>query len=357
MAETLDGASTKPISSPPPSTSQTPTFTSVNRSSSSNALLTAKPSTDGLRHNGVSSKSALPESQPMTATSSSSSHPPEQTNGATPETNGASPYGTRSRNRTGNSRPNYAEDRDPDMDFEFSANRKPHAMTFVDKERSSGTNTRRSSNAAIPTPPQATTKAASPSSSRDPLPGMSSFSLSGENGSEHAAPAPSRKRKAPGATPGTQPVATAPSISAAAPMRKATSSAAVLSSRASNLMSFALCRGYLKNGKLKADDGTILSVDGTLIIPPAIESYRTLPSISATTLCTDAAQTRSTSSANRRESHITLHVSWNSCMWTTTDPDLSTRCESIGTSGLATSSGGSMTPELSSLRCNPTLAL
>ena len=269
MAETLDGASTKSISSPPLSTSQTPTFTSVNKSTSSNALLTAKPSTDGLRHNGISSTSALPESQPMTATSSSSSHPPEQTNGVTPETNGASPYGTRSRNRTGNSRPNYAEDRDPDMDFEFSANRKPHAMTPADKERSSGTNTRRSSNAAVPTPPQAIAKAASPSSSRDPLPGMSSFSLSGENGSEHAAPVPSRKRKAPGATPGTQHVAPTPSTSAAAPIRKASSSAAVLGARASNLMSFASCRGYLKNGKLKADDGTILSVDGTLIsFPP-----------------------------------------------------------------------------------------
>lgn len=272
MAETLDGASTKPISSPPPSTSQAPTFTSVNKSSSSTVLPAAKPSTDALRlnGNGISSKSALPESQPMTATSSSSSHPPEQTNGATPDTNGASPYGTRSRNRTGNSRPNYAEDRDPDMDFEFSANRKPQAINLADKERSSGTNTRRSSNAAIPTPPQATTKAASPSSSRDPLPGMSSFSLSGENSSEPAAPAPSRKRKAPGATPGTQPVATASSTSAAAPARKATSSAAMLNATASNLMSFTWCRGYLKNGKLKADDGTVLSVDGMPTPPPSL---------------------------------------------------------------------------------------
>src|ERR1700760_4678107 len=60
------------------------------------------------------SSETIAQSQPMTATaSSSSSLPPPLENGD----NAASGYGTRSRNRTGG-RPNYAEDKELDLEIE-----------------------------------------------------------------------------------------------------------------------------------------------------------------------------------------------------------------------------------------------
>jgi len=32
--------------------------------------------------------------------------------------------------------------------------------------------------------------------------------------------------------------------------------------RETNMLSFETCQGYLKNGKLKADDGTLLALNG-----------------------------------------------------------------------------------------------
>src|SRR5436190_7287769 len=58
-----------------------------------------------------------PQSQPMTATSSSSSSS-EAPGQDTTLSNAPAPYGTRSRNRIGAPRPNYAEDHDVDTEFE-----------------------------------------------------------------------------------------------------------------------------------------------------------------------------------------------------------------------------------------------
>ncbi|KAI1610564.1 bromodomain and PHD finger-containing protein 3 [Exophiala viscosa] len=57
-----------------------------------------------------------PQSQPMTATASSSSQNPPQENGGA---SAAGSYGTRSRHRTG-TRPNYAEDKDLDVELDAS---------------------------------------------------------------------------------------------------------------------------------------------------------------------------------------------------------------------------------------------
>src|ERR1700709_2427937 len=57
------------------------------------------------------------QSQPMTATGSSSSLQPPLENGDS----AASGYGTRSRNRTGGARPNYAEDKEVDLEIEAAA--------------------------------------------------------------------------------------------------------------------------------------------------------------------------------------------------------------------------------------------
>jgi hypothetical protein len=61
--------------------------------------------------------------QPMSKSNSSDSHTAAKDAGPA-GIGGASPYGTRSRNRTGNSRPNYAEDKDIEMDFDAFPDRK-----------------------------------------------------------------------------------------------------------------------------------------------------------------------------------------------------------------------------------------
>ena len=223
-------------------------------------------------------KSTNLDSQPMTTTSSSSMPSDQQANNSMDAT-GASPYGTRSRNRTGNPRINYAEDREPEMEYEWSS-RKPHAGSGPsipssaqpgNGDKPSAANTRRSSTTA-PIVPPTNNKAAFPAVQKDHIPGMSSFSVNPE--SNTAPSAPSRKRKAPANGPppphasSTMAQNPAPVISrrtAGVPNHKA--------SRETNLMTFETCQGYLKNGKLKADDGTVLAVNGTLVYL-AISSQR-----------------------------------------------------------------------------------
>ena len=219
-------------------------------------------------------KSINLESQPMTATSSSSSMPSDQQANNPMDATGASPYGTRSRNRTGNPRPNYAEDREIEMEYEWSSTKRPHAGSGPsipnsapsgDGDKPSAANTRRSSTTA-PIAPPTINKAAVPTVSKDHLPGMSSFPVNPEPNT--APPAPSRKRKAPGNGPATSHTTSAP-IQTPAPSipRRTAGVSNAKASRGTNLMTFESCQGYLKNGKLKADDGTLLAVNGTFIYP------------------------------------------------------------------------------------------
>ena len=251
---------------------QNSTFASVNKQSALKPLSQSPTSASSFscatRTNGASASYPPAESHAMTATSSSSSIPTDQPNGNAPETNGASPYGTRSRNRSANTRPNYAEDRDADMDFEYTSTKKAHATAFpavsqiCEADKSSGSNSRRSSNNAPPTATPSA-KAVLATASKDHLPGMSSFSINPELPNVTPAPAPSRKRKAPGAAP----VNNTPSINvrtttSTGSSRRAVSTVTGASTRTTNLMTFENCQGYLRNGKLRADDGTVLSVDG-----------------------------------------------------------------------------------------------
>ena len=252
-----------------PPTTHISSFASVNKPAAfappSQSAPSASPPPSAARSNGAPALHPPAESHPMTATSSSSSLPPEQQNGAPADSNGASPYGTRSRNRTGNSRPNYAED--ADMDFEYTSSRKAHAAALPttsqmnEVEKSSGSNTRRSSNTATPAPPSLT-KSTPANTSRDHLPGMSSFSVNPGSPNAASAPAPSRKRKAPGAAPGPHTTPVNIQASNALTSRRAASTLIAASTRTTSLMSFDNCQGYLKNGKLKSDDGTVLNVDG-----------------------------------------------------------------------------------------------
>ena len=217
-------------------------------------------------------KSTHLDSQPMTNTSSSSSGVPDQQSITSTDANGASPYGTRSRNRTGNARPNYAEDREREMDFEWPSSKRIHvaansgASSIVlpgDGDKASATNTRRSSTTA-PAGAMTTNKPVAVSPQNHNLPGMSSFSVYPETTTPPIAP--SRKRKAPGSGPATAHTSSAVTQTSASSLsRRVVPPSSASKLRTTNLMTFENCQGYLKNGKLKADDGTVLAVNGMLL--------------------------------------------------------------------------------------------
>lgn len=215
-----------------------------------------------------SSKPVAFNSQPMTKSLSASAVSSTQ-GGPAAETSGSSPYGTRSRNRTGNARPNYAEDREME-EFDWHSTKKatnsrasPAASLpqVAESDKSVGVSTRRSSNA---TSGAANGKVGPPNSSKDSIPGMSTFSL-GADGSAAIHPPPSKKRKAPG-TNGNSANATTSlgNNSSNGHSRRHISTASAIDPRQTNMLSFDHCQGYLKNGRLNADDGTSLGINGTL---------------------------------------------------------------------------------------------
>ncbi|KAL1956894.1 hypothetical protein VTO42DRAFT_6742 [Malbranchea cinnamomea] len=218
---------------------------------------------------GFSAVNAV-DSQPMTATTSSSTLPdntdPPTSSSSTPAPT-SGPYGTRSRNR-GSQRPNYAEDHDIDADLEFvtsknntskrpsSANQNSNRTNTPnsDGDKSTGASTRR-------------TQAVVNSTTKEPIPGMSTFSANPNAGNG------SRKRKQPGSN---QTVQGSSTPNGANSSKKFIASASrPESSSVSNMMTFNNCRGYLKNGKLKADDGTVLAPNDHvyLICEPPGEPY------------------------------------------------------------------------------------
>ena len=204
------------------------------------------------------------ESQPMTASNSTSSNPSIKDVGAG-AAGGTAPYGTRSRNRTGTSRPNYAEDKELDGEFEVAATQK----------ESNGRKTARTADLGSSIP--ANTIQKPPDSELDqivtvqshykePIPGTSTFSAN-PTSTSLSGPSTSKKRKANG-QPATaiQPQLQAPLqsvITAQAVTRRASMAAQVVAGvRDSNMLSFDNCGGHLKNERLVADDATILEVNG-----------------------------------------------------------------------------------------------
>ena len=176
------------------------------------------------------------------------------------EMTGPSPYGTRSRNRTGSTRPNYAEDKEVDMDFEWSSNKKQNppaanSVQQVDSDKSSGAGTRRSTGNGGPVTSK-NAAAVSPAP-KEGIPGMSTFSV---NSDPNTAMPQGKKRKAPGGNMST--LGVSGHTSSHGPGRKNNASTSTGSSRESNMYSFDNSQGYIKHGKLKADDGTTFSVNG-----------------------------------------------------------------------------------------------
>lgn len=189
---------------------------------------------------------AVTQSAPQTAQTSSgpaqTSQPPSQVDGVVDAMAAdIATYGTRSRNRTGTSRPNYAEDQE--MDFEASS-----AATTKKKP------------AAEATPSTGPSASGTKQAARHAL-DSSSANANGSSGKESTPGVTSKKRKAAGASTTltqTPPVSNSP---APAAVRKPAASGAA--ARETNIMSFSKHRSCLnKKGELVADDGTRLMANG-----------------------------------------------------------------------------------------------
>lgn len=222
----------------------------------------------------------------------------------------ASPYGTRSRNRGGNSRPNYAEDKD--MDMEIFDQLHPQKRDDDSKKTSrqvvssSVVNTDDQQNTPPPPPPALPTRttnglsSSSSTSSRKPLPADNKQSQAAATAKDSASNAnpptgagssgstqttSSKKRKAATQSSNNQPSA-AESTHVPANAKKPSNNnhngnnAAVSNGvdkgyAATNLLTFENCGARLKDGKLIADDGTILDVNDHvyLVCEPPGEPY------------------------------------------------------------------------------------
>ena len=203
----------------------------------------------------------------------------------------ASPYGTRSRNRNGASRPNYAEDKDIDMDlFEMYPERRDDDPKRAATRQTSASNAAQAaaprsvngpsrkalpSDDTKPTAPQNSTKEHRHSSPAVP----SNVTTAPANGSTK-----SKKRKAePNLAPSaSQTLTTAHANTSGAQKRQGAGSQSAAtngnvhgngtgSSRSkdsgyseTNMLTFENCQARLQDGKMVADDGTVLDVNGEL---------------------------------------------------------------------------------------------
>lgn len=162
----------------------------------------------------------------------------------------AGPYGTRSRGRNA-PRPNYAEDRDIDMEFEVAPTKTAKALNSIvngsksDSEKSSPAQPRKS----------LTNGTGSNSAPKESIPGTSSFSARPDdvNGTGSL-----RKRKHTASTPNSS-----SSAGGNAAKRQFTLPPGESDGRHfTNMVSFETSQPFLKDGKLTADDGTTFALNG-----------------------------------------------------------------------------------------------
>ena len=185
------------------------------------------------------------------ASSPSESATPDESEGAA-----AAPYGFRSRQRNSGSRPNYAEDKDADVDIEMNgmhtkaaAARRSGAASYQVEELWEGS-TRRGFSAINGVPKSVP---GNPQVPRDSIPGTSTFAANPTTTTT------SRKRKHPGSST----TMTTSATHSLAPRPKGSGGANGRLQPETNMMTFDRCGGYLNaNRQLKADDGTVLSANG-----------------------------------------------------------------------------------------------
>ncbi|RAL66939.1 hypothetical protein DID88_007721 [Monilinia fructigena] len=173
---------------------------------------------------------------------------------------GGAAYGTRSRNRSSTSRPNYAEDKETDVDIEIAAAMKEgrKAARANDSRPSASTdNTSSITPAKKTTAPESEPVATTQNNNKEPIPGTSTFSAN-----PSAPTTQNSKKKKPPAHPAAN---ATPSLSQNAVQNGSsthTNSLRVnMAMHESNMLTFDNCGARLKDEKLVADDGTILSVN------------------------------------------------------------------------------------------------
>lgn len=219
---------------------------------------------------GATNEQRTLASEPMTASTSTSS----LLSIKDPEI--AAPYGTRStRNRGGASRPNYAEDREMEMDFEYHAS----AKDADGKKKAQHGDANAPSDPSLHYGRRAGGEVifnGTTTMSKEHIPGTSTFSAN----PSPSGPPPSKKRKAVPAAASTQaniPIAQNGIAHGNTSTRGAYVAAQASSGiRDTNMLSFEGCGARLKNGKLVADDGTILEVNGRLITGFGISNVEVL---------------------------------------------------------------------------------
>lgn len=210
-----------------------------------------------------------PESQPM-AKSESSSSTPSAKDAVTDGMPTAIPYGTRSRNRTGNPRPNYAEDREIDLELEIvpstqqsnaRKNKVAEPSTATDVARPTATS-RKGPNYEVEQSPQVQ------SHHKEPIPGTSSFSANPAIASQpngHNVSNGSKKRKAANqpSIAQQQQQMTFPNLNPHTVTRGSHTAAQGNGGvQDSNMLTFDTCQGRPTGGTLVSDDGTVLKVNG-----------------------------------------------------------------------------------------------
>lgn len=191
-------------------------------------------------------------------------------------TGAPSPYGTRSRNRVGGTRPNYAEDRDTETENEPTVTT-GRRVSLARSARHEGRKTSGGQPEARAAAGVSTRQAASqvdaasngtlspkPSSvqAKDQIPGTSAFPAH-VTGAATAPPAKRRKlTAAEKKSPSPATATTGASMAQKGARRRRASVKSAAGIRESNMLSFEDSQGYLKHGKLKADDGTTLRLNG-----------------------------------------------------------------------------------------------
>jgi hypothetical protein len=152
-----------------------------------------------------------------------------------------------------------------DVDYDCAAAKKSQASGAAvpsgqaqggESDKSTGVSTRRSSNTA---PGCTTSKAGQASNVKDVPPGTSTVSTNAEANASPL-PATSKKRKTPGGTSAAS--QNAGPVGSHGGSRRGPTAVSSARSRETNMLTFEDSQGYLKDGKLKADDGTILGIDG-----------------------------------------------------------------------------------------------
>lgn len=266
VSSAQDVAPSKATSKASSTRNSTPAAASVDTHQSAQISSDASSAMEGVQHSREAGNEALNLAQPSSKDS---------------DRNGemASSYGTRSRNRPGRSRPNYAED--TEMDFEMgaaSANGNlsdPPSRNSVapDSVHSSGVSGKKG-----PGPAQGNTSWGN--SGPNPKDNPTNPNILGASASPAATPASTvppvtkrRKNAAATATNGTQANAAAPSQSGA--KRGNHPTAVTTSARETNMMTFENTGAFLKDGHLEADDGQTVKINDQvyLVCEPPGEPY------------------------------------------------------------------------------------